>query len=88
MAYDFKTMTPRDLRAALDGPTGDHFARIIAGEALERLGDKPLLLMEGGHYVEFVSCRNPVKTVSRKTVDYGNSVIETITETTATEYRK
>lgn len=37
MAYDFDAMTARELRAALDAPTGDYFARRIASIALARL---------------------------------------------------
>lgn len=35
MAYDFSTMTPDELRAALNGPTGDVFARRIANAAID-----------------------------------------------------
>lgn len=36
MAYDFNTMTPGQLRAALSGPTGDIFAKRIADAAIKR----------------------------------------------------
>lgn len=35
MAYDFNAMGPGELRKALDGPTGDYFARQIADAAIE-----------------------------------------------------
>jgi len=35
--YDFKKMSLSALRAALDAPTGDYFARAIANELFSRI---------------------------------------------------
>lgn len=35
--YDFKQMSLGALKAALDAPTGDHFARAIAHELFSRI---------------------------------------------------
>lgn len=37
VTYDFPTMSLPALKAALDAPTGDHFARTIANELFKRI---------------------------------------------------
>lgn len=44
MAYNFNTMLPDEMRAALNGPTGDVFARRIADAAIQRVEEFQMLL--------------------------------------------